>query len=367
MKTFMFIGVILIAIILISGHAFLYFSWVKFFDINNLSLKKAMAISLGILSISFIITTLLTYWNDNFVFDKLYLVASAWLGTMWYLFLATGVMWAVYGVFQLAKVTAHQKISYVVLIVIAVAYSIYGLWNAQNPIVKSIKVSIPNLPAAWHGRTVVQISDIHLGPINGVPFFQRVINKIKSINPDLVFITGDLFDGGSHYLGDLAEPVDQLNPPLGVFFITGNHETYINVEKAIAALKDTNVKILRDQVVDVDGVQLLGVDYPMPGQKKDLSTVLKLLDPARTSITLYHEPTHITEFRQSGTSLLLSGHTHVGQVWPLNYITRAVYHGYDFGLHEEGSFNQYTSSGTGTWGPPMRTGNRPEIVKIFFE
>jgi uncharacterized protein len=367
MKVFMIIFVLLTAVILIGGHAFLYFSWIKLFGIVSLTAKKVLAIALGILSISFIITTLLTYWQDNVIVDYLYLAASAWLGIMWYIFLATGAMWIMYGIGRLANVTAAQKIGNGILLALAVAYSIYGLWNAQRPIIKSISVTIPNLPASWQGRTAVQISDIHLGPINGIPFFQKVIKQIQAINPDIVFITGDLFDGGSHYLGDLAEPIDELKPPLGVYFVTGNHETYIDVNKAIDALKNTNVTILRDQVINVDGVQLLGVDYPLPGQKKDFTSIADKLDRSRPNIVLYHEPAHLDIFRQAGANLLLSGHTHVGQVWPFNYITQAVYHGYDYGLHTEGVFSQYTSSGTGTWGPPMRTGNRPEIVKITFK
>jgi uncharacterized protein len=366
MKVQVFIFIILTAVVVIVGHAFLFFSWVKFFGITALLTKKILAIALAVLSLSFVITSLLIFWHENAATDIVYTLASTWLGTMWYLFLATSVMWLVFWIARPGGIAVNLKMINGVLLLLAFSYAAYGMWNAQHPVIKRIEVSIPNLPATWQGRTAVQISDVHLGAINRTDFFRKVINKIKSVNPDIIFITGDLFDGGGRDLHTLPDPLNELRPPLGMYFITGNHETYINVDKALAALQGIKMTILRDQIVDVDGVQIVGIDYPIPGQSKDFSAVLNKIDRTKPNITLYHEPAHLHEFKQAGVNVLLSGHTHRGQMWPFELVTQAVYHHYDYGLRQDGDFTVYTSTGVGTWGPPMRTGNRPEIVAITF-
>lgn len=366
MKIQIIIFIVLAALVMMVGHAFLFFSWVKFFGITSLLIKKILGIALAILSLSFVITSLLIFWHENAATDFVYTLASTWLGTMWYLFLATGLMWLVFWLARPDVNASNFKTINGILLLLAFAYAAYGMWNAQHPVIKRIEVSLPNLPASWQGRMAVQISDIHLGAINRTDFFRKVINKIKSINPDVIFITGDLFDGGGRELDTLPDPLNELKPPLGMYFITGNHETYIDVDKSLAALEGINMTILRDRIVDVGGVQLVGVDYPIPGEKKDFSAILNKIDRSKPNITLYHEPAHLDEFKQAGVNLLLSGHTHQGQLWPFSLITQAIYRRNDYGLHQDGAFTLYTSTGVGTWGPPMRTGNRPEVVVIKF-
>jgi hypothetical protein len=211
---------------------------------------------------------------------------------------------------------------------------------------------------------VVQLSDIHLGAINRRRFMSRVVDAVKSIKPDVVFITGDLFDGVGRDLNHLANPLSELTPPLGMYFITGNHETYVGQEKSLAALEGLPVRIMRNEVIALDGIQIAGINYPTSLQPLDLAAILSRIDANMPSIALFHVPARIEEFKKSGVSLMLSGHTHVGQMWPFNYITRRVYGGKDYGLHVESDFAIYITSGVGTWGPPLRTGTRPEIVQI---
>ena len=253
------------------------------------------------------------------------------------------------------------------LAAIIMLYSGYGVWNANHPKLRHIEVSIKNLPSSWRGLTAVQISDLHLGAIRGRGFFQRVVDTINTVHPDIVFITGDLFDGAGDNLLDISSPIKDIKAPLGKYFITGNHETYLGIGKALGALEGTGVDILQDRLVEIDGVQILGIDYPHGEGRKDLGSVMQLLDRSKPNIVLFHSPVHIPFFKQSGVNFQLAGHTHKGQLWPLNYITDRVYDGYDWGLHEEEDYTLYTSVGTGTWGPPMRTGNTPEITVIKFK
>lgn len=361
------IFLIIAQLIVILAHVLLYFSWTHFFHVVNPSYLRTLGIILAVLSFSFLGATLLIFWKDNAVSRFIYHLAAIWLGLLLYLFLAALATWLIILIIRASGIGANTGVVGMILISTALLYSIYGLWNAANPRIKQIEVTIPNLPESWRGRTAVQISDVHLGTIWGRDFMEKITNKIASINPDMVFITGDLFDGEGDDLAREVQPLKEFSPSRGIYFITGNHETYLGVDKAIQALSGISVVFLRDQVVDVDGVQILGIDYPRHDQPKDLNLVLGKLDPQKPNIVLYHSPVHIDQFKRGGVNFQLAGHTHKGQIWPLNYITNRVYGGFDRGLHIDDGYILYTSVGTGTWGPPMRTGNYPEITVINFK
>ena len=145
---------------------------------------------------------------------------------------------------------------------IAFIYSVYGVWNAFYPRVKEVSVRIKNLPPGWEGKTIVQLSDVHLGHIYKADFLRKVVRTVNGLKPDMVVITGDLFDGMDGSLPSLVTPLNDLIAPDGVYFITGNHETYLGVGKAFSILEKTKVKILNDEVRDIRGLQLIGISYP---------------------------------------------------------------------------------------------------------
>ncbi len=368
MKMLVVLFILIAALIIFCGHAGLYYSWVHFFSIDGSQARKVLGIVMAILSVSFIISTVLVHWKESFLTEKLYLLSSAWLGIAWYFALATVGVWIILLIDKVLKGHFPVAGTAVVFLCIALAYSVYGLWNAQNPRIKNITVAIKDLPSSWQGVTAVQLSDIHLGPIHRYGFMDKVIKLTNKAKPDIVFITGDLFDGAGQKLNHLASPINDLQAQLGVYYITGNHETYVSLNKSLAAVRETKAKLLSDKVVDVNGMQILGVNYPQVGEKKDFATLAGLIDRTKPSIVLYHEPkvALVKLFKDAGANLMLSGHTHLGQMWPFNYITHKVYQGDDYGLHTDGNFSLYTSDGVGTWGPPMRTGNHPEIVVIKF-
>jgi uncharacterized protein len=352
-------------IIVMMAHALLYFSWTYFFHLNATGYTRILGFSLTILSVSFLAAMLLVFWRDNFISRIIYYLASIWLGLLLYLFLASILTWIIGGTLRLGGINLFGVIG-ACLISVALFYAVYGIGNAANPRVRQIEVSIKNLPQSWQGRTAVQISDVHLGTIWGRGFMERITKKIEEIKPDIIFITGDLFDGEGDDLALEVAPLKNLSPPLGMYFITGNHETYLGIDKARQALSDIPVKIMDDTLINIDGLQLLGISYPLRDRVKDLRIPLRLLDPSKPNIVLFHSPVHLDLFRQAGVNFQLAGHTHQGQIWPLNYITNKVYQGYDRGLHVDGDYTIYTSVGTGTWGPPMRIGNVPEIGVIKF-
>jgi hypothetical protein len=254
--------------------------------------------------------------------------------------------------------------------VLACLYSGYGVWNAYHPRAEHLVVRIKNLPPIWRGKKVVQLSDVHLGRVLGAAFLQDLVEQINRENPSIVFITGDLFDGIDGRLDGLVAPLNGLRAPLGIYYVTGNHETYLGVDRALAALKKTKVRVLRDEMVVIDGLQIIGIDYPERAFSKNVAAVITKLpefNSGAPSILLYHNPSQVGQAKAAGINLQLSGHTHKGQIFPIQFISRLIYGKYYNGLHVEGDYTIYTSSGAGTWGPTMRTGNHPEIAVIRLE
>lgn len=254
-----------------------------------------------------------------------------------------------------------------IFLILAMGYSLYGISNALKPKIKNISVEIKNLPSSWQGKKIIQISDVHLGSVNRQNFLIKIVEKINAENPELVVITGDFFDSMDGDLKDLANPLKKIKAPDGIFFVTGNHETYLGINEILPAINDSRINFLDDRVVNVNGLRFIGLSYPKQGDKKNIPESLGKLKKeyeGYPSILLYHSPENIEEVKNLGISLELCGHTHKGQFFPFGYITNLVYKGYDYGLHEFGNFTLYTSSGTGTWGPTMRTGSQSEIVSI---
>ena len=238
------------------------------------------------------------------------------------------------------------------------------------------------------GKTVVQLSDVHLGAIHGVGFLNRVVDEVNALKPDLVLITGDLFDGMDGDLTGFIDPLDRIKSKEGVFFVTGNHEGYLGLEAAIGVLSKTQVYYLKDEVKDVKGLQLVGLDFPNGDGTKDPKEVFgsKDYDPKKPTILMFHTPTNVLRTSQSligqrsdaywspdldysyaksmGVDLQLSGHTHRGQFPPFSWFAHRIFNGHEQGLYADGTFQLYVSGGVGTWGPPLRLLNSGEIVAI---
>lgn len=348
--------------IVILGHLGLYGTWVKFFGIPPGVARRSLLGIILVLSVSFSITSVLVFWKEAFFTNLLYTISSVWLGFVWYATLAAVATWGTWWIGRVLGANIPMAVVTTILLVAAASVTTYGVWNAWHPIVRHFGIAIPNLPDAWRGQKIIQLSDIHLGPIHRQDFLRNVVTKVNAEQPAAVFITGDLFDGGGRDLNSLAKPFEDLRTTFGTYYITGNHETYVGVDRSLAALQNLPLTILRDNVADVSGIQVLGVDYPVGTTEKDISPLLAKLDPARPSIVLWHEPKYVDQIKAANVNLLLAGHTHDGQIWPFGSITKWVYKGYHDGLHTEGNFNEYTSPGVGSWGPPMRTGNRPTIA-----
>ena len=232
------------------------------------------------------------------------------------------------------------------------------------------KINLKNLPAAWQSKTVVFVSDFHLGQIRMKHFAKKATQKINTLNPDLVLIGGDLYDGLKVDTEDIIEPLKDLKVKSGIYFITGNHDGFseIATERDLEAIGKIGIIALNNQMVNIDGVQLIGVEYRHTATRQGFGEHLKKLNinPQLPSILLKHVPDDLDITEQAGISLQLSGHTHRAQAWPLSYIPKLIYKEFAYDLQQLGRLQIYTSSGVGTWGPPMRIGTNCEIVVINF-
>jgi len=329
-----------------------------------------LALLLFVLPLSFIASAFLAHWTDGLLTRVVYFCSSLWLGVGLTLLTALVLTWAAWGAAVVLRRTPNPLWFGLGAVGLTVLYSAYGVWNAYRLRLVDLTVRVKNLPPSWRGKTLVQLSDVHLGRILGADFLARAVAKVNAQNPAMVLITGDLFDGSDGKLEELVAPLNNLVAPQGIYFVTGNHETYLGVQRSLAALRNTPVKVLADERVVIDGLQVIGISYPERGHALGFAEKMAKLpgfDPASPSILLYHSPTQIAEAKAAGINLQLSGRVHQGQVFPLQFITRLMFGRYYHGLHSEGNYTLYTTSGTGLWGPTMRTGNHPEIPVIHLE
>ncbi len=247
-----------------------------------------------------------------------------------------------------------------------ILFSGYSVWNAFDIDVVKHDLFLPSFPSSWEGRSIVHITDTHLGGVFHEDHLETILSVIKKQDPYAVFITGDVFDGASHDRRDLVAPLRSFDVEGGVYVISGNHERYAGYEESLDALTPGSPIILDDRVVVQDGVTIAGLAYPSGSeQDRDVASVFEgKVNVSDPSIVLFHAPYKavLEKVASYGSDLILLGHTHKGQLFPFNYITALVYEGLDYGLHQFSDGYLYTSSGVGGWGPPFRSGSDAEVV-----
>ena len=368
-RRFGFAGAIaIIQSVLFLTHFFLYESW-TFSPSGETSRAPWIELALGFLSVSFVAASLLAFRYTNPALRAFYRVAAVWLGLLTFLFVAALTSWSVFGVASLLHrhLNFHRMVEW--LYAGALATGLFGVFNASWTRITRATVRLANLPTAWRGRTAALISDVHLGHVRNRNFLERMVAKILHEGPDAIFIAGDLYDGTAIDAARAAEPLSKLTAPHGVYFVAGNHEQFGDDSKYLQAVKAAGVRVLDNEKVEADGLQIVGVPYRNATRGEHLASALKSvrLDHGRASILLVHAPDHPEVAEAAGVSLQLSGHTHLGQFVPWSWFARRIYRQFVYGLSRIGKMQVFTSSGAGTWGPPLRLGSNPEIVMLQFE
>lgn len=263
-----------------------------------------------------------------------------------------------------ARVTALLVAGFTVLVVFA------GHLNALHPRVRQLQIQIDKPAGELKELNMVVASDIHLGTIIRNSRLVKIVNMINDLHPDVVLLPGDVFDEDIAPVAEqnMAAILEQIHSRYGVFAITGNHEYYGGVQSAVSYMKRAGITVLQDSAAKIaDSFYLVGRNdltaLQMGLSRKPLPEILAGTDRRLPLILMDHQPFHLEVAQQNGIDLQLSGHTHHGQMFPFNLITNRVYEK-SWGYLRKGKTQYYISCGVGTWGPPVRMGNRPEIVQI---
>lgn len=248
----------------------------------------------------------------------------------------------------------------------ALALGITGLLQSRVIKVKRYTVALPTAPASWNGRRILLVSDTHYGLVNHARVSKKVVARIKAIAPNLIIHAGDFYDGPKITMSTITPPWKALAATIPIFYAPGNHEHYGDYEGFIRSLRDAGLRVLVDEKTVYDGVQIAGIQYRDKSKKHEAENAINALgiDPSMAAILINHPPTFHTSAVNAGISLMLSGHTHRGQFWPINYLVWLFYGKYTYGLHRVETMTAITSSGVGTSGPPTRLFNTPELVEI---
>jgi hypothetical protein len=350
-------------------HLFLYETWA--FSPGGTAAAGSfwLKFATAFLSVSFVTASLLAFRYTNAVLRVFYRLAAVWVGLLTFLFFAAVASWTLFGAARLAGLSLNFHEIVILLYGFALLLGLYGVVNASWTRITRTTVRLAKLPKAWRGRRAALISDVHLGHVRNRNFLRRMVTKILKEKPDAIFIAGDLYDGTAIDAHHAAEPLSALAAPHGVYFVAGNHEQFGDDSKYLRAITAAGVRVLTNEKVDADGLQIVGVPYRHATHDQHFASVLRNigLDDERASILLTHAPDHPEIAEAAGVSLQLSGHTHLGQFIPWSWMARRIYRQFVHGLSRIGKMQVFTSSGAGTWGPPLRLGSNPEIVVLEFQ
>jgi predicted MPP superfamily phosphohydrolase len=319
-------------------------------------------------SLSFVAATLLGRNHSGLALRIVYFLSATWLGVLNYAFFAALACWLADGLAALFLPSATRPALVMLCFGTGFLVSAWGLVNAGWIRLTRVTVTLPHLPAAWNERTVALISDVHLGHVSGPFFVRRIVAKLRALAPDLLLVSGDMFDGTTVGLDRLVAPWSEYAPPLGTYFVTGNHDEFVDRRQYLRVLARNGLRVLNNERVVIDGLQLLGIHDGEAGDPESFREILRgmKIDRGLPSVLLAHKPENLRIAADEGVSLQLSGHTHRGQLWPWTLLVRRIYRQFAYGLHRLDGLQVYTSSGVGTWGPPLRVGTKSEIVLLRF-
>jgi predicted MPP superfamily phosphohydrolase len=335
------------------------------------------------LVLSYFIARLLERIALSWFTDALVWIGSFWLGAMAYLiiillaidlFRLINYIIPFFPDFMTRNVQHTKQILFYVVTGVVLITIIGARINQALPQIKTLDLTI-HKKSPLNDLNVVMVSDVHLGTIICNSHFMRIVDKINSLNPDVVLFAGDLVDEDIQPVTrqNLGETLRQIKSKYGVYGITGNHEYIVGVEEACKYLTEHGVVMLRDSIAKIadafilagrEDISIEGFVGKAHGQhRKKLGELIKDVDKSLPIILMDHQPLRLNDAVDHGVDLQLSGHTHHGQLWPFNFISNAVYE-VSWGYLKKENTQFYVSCGVGTWGPPMRTGNRPEVVNI---
>ena len=295
------------------------------------------------------------------------LFGMLWLGTLFLLFIPLLAMDVITGFGFLMPRWAPSLRGWALLVggVLAAIALVQGL---RPPVLQSYEVRLAGLSEEMDGKVLVAMSDLHLGSLIGKRWLAARIDQVKEAHPDLVVLLGDIFEGHGQFQEEALPVLRRLSAPLGIWAVTGNHEFHGTDNISIRLMETAGFKLLRNRWIEVQpGFVLAGVDdltsKYRAGREGDYISQALAGRPPGVTVLLSHTPWQAEKAARAGANLMLSGHTHGGQIWPFSYLTRRIYPLIG-GRYEVSGMPVIVCRGTGTWGPRMRLWRPGEILLV---
>ena len=362
-----------------SANYYLFVRGLQAFSLTQ-SYRRWYIVIFWTVAASFIAGNFLERLASSVLSEWIYRIGSFWIAYMLYLGMAVILidMVRILNYFfhflpQFSEIMRFRLglIVFSVVSLIVIGGHINALWINVKEIPLTIHKKVTGSPEV----KILMASDIHLGALIGERREKRLLDIVREQKPDLVLLCGDLIDGeiAPVLRKNLGRHLQEIRTPLGVYAILGNHEYIGGIDKTLPYLESINIKVLIDETVTLpDGIQLVGRNDRSSGRgvkaPEPLAELLSGIDQTKPVIVMNHQPFNLQEAADANVDLHLSGHTHHGQMWPMNYITQAMFE-LSWGYLKKENTNFYVSSGYGTWGPSVRIGNRPEVMvfKLKFD
>lgn len=325
----------------------------------------------------FIFAKILESRHSSVISDALNILGGFWLAFMLYgfmLFLMSDILLLllrISGIVSGENILLFRKWSFFITVGLSSILIIGGFINALIPVIKEYDITINKPAGDLKTLRIAAVSDIHLGSVIRKRSIKKLSVMLKAMNPNIVLLLGDIVDGeiGPVMRGDLLQYFTVPESNDGLYAITGNHEFIGGANRTIPYIESKGIRILKDEIVTLEGgIQLIGrIDRDSRRfygkERLSLGELMNHVDTAKPVILLDHQPFHLDESAKYGIDLELSGHTHNGQMWPLNHITAMIYE-LSYGYLRKGKSQFIVSSGYGLWGPRVRSGSRSEVLLI---
>lgn len=371
-----FLSIVLLVYFLINSYIILRVNSTLRY---NQTLRTMFLSALVLLIIAYPMGRLLQNFFQNIMVDFLLFAGAFYMGMMVYLLFATLLIDILRLINSFAPIfpsfisnnpVKTAQITFWTVLTLVIGTTVIGHINARLPRIRTFEIQINKPANQLKQLIVVAMTDIHLGTIVRHSTLENLVEKVNNLNPDLILLPGDIVDEDVSTVMEqnMAASLRELKAPYGVFGVTGNHEYFGGVQKSVDYIQKGNVRILQDTTVKIaNAFYLIGrkdrTGKSFEDNRKPLNEILDGVDKKLPLILMDHQPFHLEEAEQNGIDLQLSGHTHHGQLFPFNLITKKVYEK-SWGYLRKRQTQYYVSCGVGTWGPPIRIGNRPEILRF---
>lgn len=361
----MFILILIIALLLYSGLVY-YIGWRGYVWLRPETSSRRFKILYSLIVIlagsSLIVGRIsgLTFLN---------IIGAYWMACFYLLLLLVPLAHITVILLRLTRFERHETQKWVgmITLVLLISFLVYGTYNAYSPVVRNYEIKMDKGSSSLDSLHIVMAADTHFGLLSGKDHAERLVDKINKLNPDLILLPGDLFDDDVQPFLDqkIDKILSKLHAPYGVYASLGNHDKHDGtMQELILALERSGINVLYDETVEVEEkFTLIGRKDRIEDNRLPLEKLMSGVDLEKPAILLEHQPYEFDIAQLEGVDLMVSGHTHRGQIFPGNLITDAIYEN-DWGYLQKEQMHTIVTSGYGFWGPPIRVGTRSEIVSI---